>query len=133
MEQNNTKGNNFNELQKRQKQFLPLFLELKNISRACRSFGLDRKTFYVWMKQPAFAEAVDRLQTEQVAEAVAQIKMHTTSAAEKMIALIDSSDEAIALRASCALLDFYQKAVDNVELEKRLSAVEDRQGLVKKA
>lgn len=124
MTQNTTKCNNFNELSKRQKQFLPLFLELKNVSRACRSFNLGRKTFYEWMKQSAFAQEVDRLQSEQVAEAVAQIKMHTTSAAERMIALIDHDEPAIALRASTSLLDFYMRSVEMTDLEKRLAAIE---------
>ena len=120
------KGNNseFPALSKRQKQFLPLFLELKNISQTCRVFELDRKTFYSWMKQPAFAAELDRLQVEQIAEAVALIKMHTISAAEKLVALMNSKDESIQVKASKAVLDYYQRNIESAELDRRLSALE---------
>ena len=123
------KGNNseFPGLSKRQKQFLPLFLELKNISQTCRVFELDRKTFYSWMKQPAFAAELDRLQCEQIAEAVALIKMHTTSAAEKLVALMDSKNEEIQVKASKAVLEYYQKNIEAAELSRRMAAIENRQ------
>jgi len=118
--QTGAKGN----LSKRQKQFLPLYLELKHIKEACRIFGIDRKTFYCWMKQPAFAAEIDRLQTEQVSETIAMVKMNLENAALKLVTLLDSKDESIVHRSSVALLDYYQKNIEAAELEKRLRALE---------
>jgi len=119
--QSGAKGNT---LSKRQRLFLPVFLEVKTVSRACEVFGIDRKTFYVWMKQPAFVDELERLQAEQIGAAIAALKMNTTTAAEKLVGLLQSKDESIQLRACTGLLDFYLKAIEAAEIEKRLSEIE---------
>ena len=55
-------ANKGNKLGKKQKEFLSVFYKaFGNISVACKSFGINRCTYYEWReKYPAFAEEADK-------------------------------------------------------------------------
>jgi hypothetical protein len=39
---------------------------LFNVARACRQIGIDRSTFYRWMEDPGFSQAVEEAKEEKI-------------------------------------------------------------------
>ena len=111
-------------LSKRQELFIPILLSAHSITAACADYNLDRSQFYAWRKQKAFSEALEAAQAELVADALANLRLNVSAAADRLIKLLNSADELVQLRASNSLIEHYTHLIEARDLEKRIEALE---------
>jgi hypothetical protein len=75
---------------------------------AAAAAGVSWRAVAYWQRKPALARAlearIDELTVEQVAEARRYLRGRAQAAAERLVALVDSPHEAVALRAAVAVL-----------------------------
>ena len=113
-------------LSRRQQQMIVALLASRSVCDACRVMDISRAQFYTWLKSDdgKFKAAIDEAYQQSTNEGMAALKLNVEKAAGKLVSLIDAEDQNVSLRASVALLDFYLKAVESKELEKRIEALE---------
>ena len=114
-------------LSKKSRLFINVLLRSKTIKQACADYQCDRSVYYELRKNPVFLAELEKAQAQLVADAYDTLKMSLNSAIEKMTALVDSSDEIVALRASCAVSDLFLKSISMQAFEERLQALEQAQ------
>ena len=123
--QKQSKPNTFKRLSKRQRQFIPIWIQARSVAEACRKSGLNPVTFYEWRKTEAFRQALEAAQNESVAEAIAALKLMVSAAVAVMGKRLKSRGEG--LQAARLIYDNCIKAIETIELERRISALETAQ------
>lgn len=82
-------------------------------AEAAEELNVERQTTYRWGQMPAVQEELTRLVQDATESAVRLLKANVTKAAKKIVALTDSEDDGIALRAAQAVLDHVPAVADN--------------------
>jgi hypothetical protein len=111
-------------LSNRQKHAIPLILKARSIEEGCRAAGITRQTWYAWTRDEAFAEQVSIQREAIVAESLDRLKAAVTGAVEGLTDLVDAEETNIRLRACGQVLDYFMKARELEDMERRLSALE---------
>jgi hypothetical protein len=86
---------------------------------------IGKTTLYGWLKEPSFVVALENARQEQSREALGLLRTSLLLAVRKLNDLLQSQSEAVAYRAAVTLLDHGLKAVEIVELEARIAALEN--------
>jgi putative insertion element HTH domain-containing protein len=94
----------YEKLSARQLSFLPLLLCSRSLEDACRRAKVSKVTAYKWMKNDRFKEELQRRRDELYEETLEILKIGGNKAVNKLIRLIESRNEAIALRASNSIV-----------------------------
>jgi hypothetical protein len=76
------------------------------------------------LANPAFRRLVARLRGQMLEAALGRMAENMTRAADKVARLLDSADEAVALRAARTLLSLGLRLRDSVELADRIHEIE---------
>ncbi len=108
----------------RQKRVTPLILRARSVEEGCRMAGITRQTWHTWMKDDAFKEEV-RLQREAiVADSLDRLRAAVTGAVEGLTNLVDAEETNIRLRACGQVLDYFMKARELEDMDRRLCVLE---------
>jgi transposase-like protein len=95
------------------------------VSEAARKIGVDRRTIYRWFNDPVFmAELEDRRQ-ELIDSMLDQRLLASRMATAKLVESMESSNEAIALRAAIELFREGLRAYHTIDERKRIERLED--------
>ena len=100
-----------------------------SIRDACKSASCSEATGYAVASTDEFRNAVSRIKTQAVEQAVAVLSHNATKASEALVRLLDSQDEKIVLAASSKLLDRVGPLQELHELRSRIDAIEQGPGL----
>lgn len=115
-------------LTNRQLRVIPHLLAAPSVEEGCRNARVNKTTVYAWLKEEPFREELRRQREEVVRAALETLKANTAKATETLVKLLDSDKEGIQARAAEDIIEFTQKAIELEELERRIAAIEERQG-----
>jgi hypothetical protein len=94
------------------------------IDEACEKTGINRKTYYLWLKDKKFKDALKRQRNGVVKEAINRLKCSTTRAVDELIKLLDTSRPELR-RATCKdILDYSLRVIELEDIEERLDRIE---------
>ena len=114
------------ELTARQLKSIPFIVSSPTYTEGIRKAKLSRKTFYEWLKSPAFKEELDRRRDEIAAEAFGVLSQSLTKAVETLVGLLDNKDDRLKRLTAKDIIDFIIRHKEIEDLEKRLAAIEKR-------
>ena len=114
------------ELTARQLRVIPFLLESPSIEEGCKKARVAKATFYSWLKEEAFKEALRSQREEVIQGGLETLKANVSKATETLVRLLDSEKEAIQVRAAEDIIEFTQKALDFERIEKRVDDLERR-------
>ena len=112
-------------LNNRQKHAIPLVLAARSIEEGCRVAGIAKRTWYNWMRDEALKEAVSLYREQVISDALERLKSAVTFAVEGLTGLVDAEGESIRLRACREVLDYFMKARELDDMDRRVSALEN--------
>lgn len=120
MEQNGAK------ITARQRRLIEALLTGKTISQACQVAGVGRRTYYRWVKQPHFTEALQQAEADLLTASMRRLLSMQGAAVNGLQDLLNDpalrpSDR---LRAVQMVLDGVLRLRNAVELEARLTELE---------
>ncbi len=120
MEQNGAK------ITARQRRLIEALLTGKTISQACQVAGVGRRTYYRWLKQAHFTEALQQAEADLLTASMRRLLSMQGGAVDGLQALLNDpalrpSDR---LRAVQMVLDSVLRLRNAVELEARLMELE---------
>jgi hypothetical protein len=110
----------------RQKKALPFIVTSPTFTQGCKKAKVDRKTFYRWLDDPAFRSELERQQKVISDRALGMLAQNVTGAIERLAGLVNDKDKRLGRLASKDLLDYHIKFVEIQDIEKRLTAIEER-------
>lgn len=111
-------------LSHKQRALIVHLLSERTIARAAEKTGISEKTARRWLKQPAFAQAVEQARQETVRVGLDRLRTSLTAAVDKLVTLLDSGNESVSLKASIALIDHGVKSIELFDIVTRLTALE---------
>ena len=101
----------------------------KTIRAAAELIGISEATAYSISSSDEFRQAVTRLRSEAVEQAVSVLTSNATKASNALVKLLDSSDEKIVLAASSKLLGSLPGMQELHELRSRIDRIEGQASL----
>ncbi len=110
----------------RQLRAIPFLLETPSVEEGCKRARLAKATFYGWLKEDSFREALQRHREEVIRGGLETLKANVSRATETLVRLLDCEKEAIQVRAAEDIIEFTQKALDFERIEKRVDDIERR-------
>ena len=110
----------------KQLRVIPFLLESPSIEEGCKKARVAKATFYGWLKEEAFKEALRSQREEVIRGGLETLKANVSRATETLVRLLDSEKEAIQVRAAEDIIEFTQKALDFERIEKRVGDLERR-------
>ncbi|MHC4519046.1 MAG: hypothetical protein ACYTAS_10685 [Planctomycetota bacterium] len=113
-------------LSDRQRKAIPFIVTSPTYSQGCKRARLDRKTFYAWLRDPAFKAELDRQRDEVAAEALGMLSQSLTRAVETLSGLLDSNDKRLVRLTANDLIGHFLKHKELNELTKRVAAIEEK-------
>jgi len=113
------------ELSSNQIKVINCLLQSDSIDKTAKKTNLARGTIYNWLKQDAFKNRLEEGRNEIYTEGLNALKVATRKASVTLIALLDDKDRNTRRLAAKEIINFAIKAVENKELEERLSVIEE--------
>lgn len=111
----------------RQRRLIEALLAGQSVTQACRTAGVGRRTYYRWLGQPAFREALQQAEAALLEAATRRLLALQASALDAVGAVL--ADEHLPptyrLQAARLVLDGALRFYDGVILERRLRALEE--------
>jgi hypothetical protein len=101
-----------------------LVLAARSIEEGCRTAGITRQTWYNWVKDEGFANDVYRRRERVISEALDRLKTSVAGAVEGLTGLVHAGEDNVRLRACREVLDYFMKARELEEIERRLAVLE---------
>jgi len=114
------------ELTDRQLKAIPVIVSSTTYTEGCKKAKLNRTTFYEWLKRPEFKAELDRQRQQVVSEAFGVLSQSLTKAVETLTGLLDTKDQRLKRLACKDIIDFIIRHKENEDLDKRLTAIEQR-------
>lgn len=106
----------------RQLSVIPHLIATPSIEEACRRAKISKPTVYTWLKQEAFQAELSHQRRQAYGDALEALKTGQKKAVEKLMKLVESKDENVALRASSKAIEF---GIRLKELDKPAEPVDD--------
>jgi phage terminase small subunit len=117
----------FDELTYRQKQGVQALLTSRTQAEAAEAIGARRRTLQRWLKQPAFAAALQEAQQQQLEQASRALQDALAEAVGSLTALMsEDNTPAVRLRAAEAVLRQALAFADAIDMAQRLANIEER-------
>jgi hypothetical protein len=111
----------------RQRRLIEALLAGQSVTQACRTAGVGRRTYYRWLRQPAFREALAEAEADLLEAATRRLLALQASALDAVGAVL--ADEHLPptyrLQAARLVLDSALRFYDATSLERRLRALEE--------
>ena len=101
----------------------------KTIRESAELIGISEATAYAVSSSDDFRDAVSRLRTEAISQAVAVLSSNAKRASDALVKLLDSADEKVVLASSVKLLTMLQPLQELAELRERVSKIEAQASL----
>lgn len=111
-------------LTQQQQRAINALLVSPSLTAAAKSTGVARKTLYRWMEDPAFRAALDAAESEVLDGVSRRLLALAEKAADKLDALLDSSNDNVRLRAASVTLDILMRLRELRDVERRLTELE---------
>jgi len=109
----------------KQKAAVVALLSEKTVAQAAAKAGCSERTVLRWLKQPAFAQAVEQARQAVVQDGLNRLRTALGLAVSRLTDLMmNGGTEAIALRAALGLLDHGVKSIELCDVVTRLTALE---------
>ncbi len=108
----------------RKKHAIPLVMAARSIEEGCRTAGITRQTWYNWMKDEGFVNEVYRRRERVISEALDRLRTSVAGAVEGLVDLVHAEENNIRLRACGEVLDYFMKARELEEIERRVAVLE---------
>src|SRR5579872_1470086 len=83
------------ELSPRQRQALPCFLNANSIIECCKKAGISPKTYYEWMNETPFKEALEKEKSLLREEALSILKLSLPRAVKTLSDLLETPNESV--------------------------------------
>ena len=103
---------------------IPHIVGSPTYTKGCKKAGINKTTFYKWLKEPEFKAELDRQRGEIAAEAFGVLSQSLTQAVEALVGLLDNKDDRLKRLAAKDVIDFIIRHKENEDLDKRLKEVE---------
>ena len=113
-------------LTRKQERALDALLSEQTLAGAAEKAGVSEPTLRRWLKQDTFLAAYREARRQVVEKAFAQLQNSTWAASTTLLKLLGSSSDSVRLRAAIAILDQAGKAVELLDLDERISALEQQ-------
>lgn len=121
-----------NSLSQRQSKALPFFAACTTYEAACQKASISRNTFYEWLKNPHFKEALNQLRESIHEETVGVLKNCASEAVGKLVSLMrNSANENVQRLAANDILTRLSKFRELEEIEERICLLEVKVGVRK--
>jgi transposase-like protein len=95
-----------------------------SITAAAEHVGVSESTVHRRLKKPAFRRLIANLRGQTLEAALGRMAANMTRAADKIARLLDSDNEAVALRAARTLMSLGLRLRDSIELADRIYDIE---------
>ncbi len=118
------KSNENQKLSPRQMQVLPALLTSPSYEEAARRSAISAKQVHQWLQDPFFRKILDQYRNELFRNSLASLKAGTQKAVQTLLSLIEHEDPRISLVASEKVLINALKAIELLEFDDRISALE---------
>jgi len=99
-------------------------------SRETLGEGADRSTIYRWLNDPIFVAELEARRDEIVESMLDQQLLGSRMATAKLIELLASDNEQVALRTAAIRYAGGQRAYQFMDVRKRIERLEDNMGIV---
>ena len=115
---------NGQEINPKQKRAIAYLVAAKDIESGCRAAGISTTTYYDWIKNPVFADAIDTQRNYLITEAMQRLRQGIGAAVDKLLALVNSENEEVARKASTSIVEIALKMRESEEIEDRIESIE---------
>ena len=115
---------NGQEINPKQKRAIAFLVAAKDIESGCRAAGISTTTYYDWIKNPDFADAIETQRSYIITEAMQRLRHGIGTAVDKLIALVNSDNEEVARKASTSIVEIALKMRESEEIEDRIECIE---------
>ena len=113
-------------LSDRQLKAIPFLVLSPTYTEGCKEAGINKGTFFKWIKCPEFKAELDRRRDEVAAEAFGLLSQSLTKAVETLAGLLDNKDDRIKRLAAKDVIGFFVKHKEAEDIDRRLTAIEDQ-------
>jgi len=110
----------------RQLKAIPHIVSSPTYTEGCKRAKINKTTLYKWLKEPEFKAELDRQRDEIAAEAFAVLTQSLTKAVERLVGLLNHKDDRLKRLTAKDIIDFIIRHKENEDLDKRLTAIEQR-------
>ena len=115
-------------LSRKQEQSIGALLTEPTISAAAAAVGIGEATLRRWMKLDDFISEYRAARRQVVEQATARLQQASSGAVDTLVRFLEASSESVQLRAAMAILADATSAVELLDLEERLAALERSTG-----
>jgi len=112
----------------KQRRGVEALLQSKTNIEAAQTAGVSERQLYTWLKNPIFRAEVMAAETAARENAQRWITVKTTAALEVISTVMvdDAASHAVRLSAAKAWLDYFFKSRDDADIDRRLTALEEK-------
>ena len=100
------------------------------VTEVARQLGADPSTLHRWLNDPLFVAELEARRDELIDAMLDQHLLASRMATAKLMKLMDSDNEQVALRAAATLYAGGQRAYQFMDVRKRIERLEDNMGIV---
>jgi transposase-like protein len=115
-------------LSRKQEQAIGALLTEPTISAAAAAVGIGEATLRRWMKLDDFTTEYRAARRQVVEQATARLQQASSGAVDTLVKSLEADSESVQLRAAMAILADATSAVELLDLEERLAALERSTG-----
>ena len=113
-------------LSRKEEQAIVALLQQPTLQAAAASVGVSDVTLWRWLQQPDFQARYRAARRQLVEGALANLQQATSEAATTLRRNLTCGVPSVEIRAAVAVLDQAVKAVELLDLEERVQALEQR-------
>jgi hypothetical protein len=113
-------------LSRKEEQAIVALLQLPTLRDAASSLGISDVTLWRWLQRPDFMERYRAARRQVVEGALANLQQATSEAAATLQRNLTCGVPSVEIRAAVAILDQAVKAVELLDIEERVAALEQR-------
>ena len=99
------------------------------VTEVARQLGADPSTLHRWLNDPLFVAELEARRDELIDAMLDQHLLASRMATAKLMKLMDSDNEQVALRAAATLYAGGQRAYQFMDVRKRIERLEDNMGI----
>jgi hypothetical protein len=118
-------GENGSKLSWKQDRAIQALLQEPTTLAAARAAGVGETTIWRWLNQPDFKSRYLAARRQVVDGAIADLQRHAGDAVKALVRNMTSGKPHVEIRAALGILDQAIKGVELVELEERISRIEE--------
>lgn len=113
-------------LTRKQHYALLFFASCTSIYEASRQSGIVPQTYYKWLQNPTFRQALEKEKARIREEAMHILKASLHKATEKLVQLLEAVSESIQRQAANDIIHYVQKDREINEIEARIEQLENK-------